>query len=205
MDSLNFDWLNNGESIIDSLTSSTPVDTTDATNEILQYLLQDSNTSQFMPTMQPQPPQGKVADKSAPTPAPTPAHLEFRSKLSIVPSKDNFVTFTPLTDSSKNNAGIKKSKFKEPVFVTESPQNSYKKKKKTLNSSSNQSSGEENSDDDMILDQIINSSSNLKKMTSKERRQVRNKISARNFRVRRKGWFLLFFFFNFLFLLIALL
>ncbi|KAI8576740.1 hypothetical protein K450DRAFT_255358 [Umbelopsis ramanniana AG] len=30
----------------------------------------------------------------------------------------------------------------------------------------------------------------LKKMTSKERRQLRNKISARNFRVRRKGMFI---------------
>lgn len=35
----------------------------------------------------------------------------------------------------------------------------------------------------------IPSSSDLKKMTSKERRQLRNKISARNFRVRRKGEF----------------
>lgn len=33
----------------------------------------------------------------------------------------------------------------------------------------------------------IPSSTDLKKMTSKERRQLRNKISARNFRVRRKG------------------
>jgi hypothetical protein len=33
----------------------------------------------------------------------------------------------------------------------------------------------------------IPSSKDLKKMTSKERRQLRNKISARNFRVRRKG------------------
>lgn len=33
----------------------------------------------------------------------------------------------------------------------------------------------------------IPSSAALKKMTSKERRQLRNKISARNFRVRRKG------------------
>lgn len=30
----------------------------------------------------------------------------------------------------------------------------------------------------------------LAKMTSKEKRQLRNKISARNFRVRRKGEFL---------------
>ena len=33
----------------------------------------------------------------------------------------------------------------------------------------------------------IPSSTDLKQMTSKERRQLRNKISARNFRVRRKG------------------
>ena len=31
------------------------------------------------------------------------------------------------------------------------------------------------------------SESELKNMTSKERRQLRNKLSARNFRVRRKG------------------
>ena len=33
-----------------------------------------------------------------------------------------------------------------------------------------------------------------KKMSSKEKRQLRNKISARNFRVRRKGWSLSLFF-----------
>jgi hypothetical protein len=36
-------------------------------------------------------------------------------------------------------------------------------------------------------DPLKPSPSELKKMTSKERRQLRNKLSARNFRVRRKG------------------
>lgn len=185
MDSMNFDWLNN-----ESLTLAGSVETTEATNDILQYLLQEdtssmNTTAQFMLPIQPQPQlqQQQVTEKVA---IPSTNSNEFRSKLSIVPSKDNFVTITPLTDSSKKSTGIKKAKFKEPIFVTESPQNAYKKKK-SASSPSNHSSGEENSDDDMLLDEMVNNSPNSKKMTSKERRQVRNRISARNFRVRRKG------------------
>lgn len=40
---------------------------------------------------------------------------------------------------------------------------------------------------DSSSDPLKPSASELKKMTSKERRQLRNKLSARNFRVRRKG------------------
>lgn len=189
---MNFDWLDNEKSIIDSLASSAPMDTPDRANDILQYLLQEDggitsnmNTAdKFMPAIQPEP-QSQMTDKPA-----SKASAEFRSKLSIVQSKDNFVTFTPLNDSSKKSTVIKKTKFKEPIFVTESPQNSYKKKKKSNVPQSNNSSGEENSDDDMLLDEELASStspSKLKQMTSKERRQLRNKISARNFRVRRKG------------------
>ena len=42
-------------------------------------------------------------------------------------------------------------------------------------------------DGDSASDPLKPSPSELKKMTSKERRQLRNKLSARNFRVRRKG------------------
>lgn len=180
MDSMNFDWLDHEKSIVDSLGSSMPTNTMDTTNDILRYLLQDTESNINTPgtSLQPQPHQNQMTFKS------TASSSEFRSKLSIVPSEDNFVTFTPLTDSSKKSTGIKKTKFKEPIFVTESPQNSYKKKKLSL---VNNSSGEENSDDDMLLDYVPNSTSNSKKITSKERRQIRNKISARNFRVRRKG------------------
>ncbi|KAI7891220.1 uncharacterized protein EV154DRAFT_420846 [Mucor mucedo] len=134
--------------------------------------------------IQPQPQSQQVTEKPA---VPNNNSSGFRSKLSIVPSKDNFVTFTPLKDSSKKSAGVKKPKFKEPIFVTELPQNAYKKKKPTA-SPSNHSSGEENSDDDMLLDDMVNASPNSKKLSSKERRQVRNRISARNFRVRRKEY-----------------
>lgn len=42
--------------------------------------------------------------------------------------------------------------------------------------------------------QDVLSETQLKQMTSKERRQLRNKISARNFRTRRKGNFLAWLF-----------
>ncbi|KAI7853609.1 hypothetical protein BDC45DRAFT_536304 [Circinella umbellata] len=67
------------------------------------------------------------------------------------------------------------NRMKEPIFVTEVPQNAYKKKKK----SRSQSSDEEDSDEGAM---------ELKKLSSKQRRQLRNKISARNFRVRRKEY-----------------
>ncbi|KAF1802856.1 hypothetical protein FB192DRAFT_1422544 [Mucor lusitanicus] len=117
----------------------------------------------------------------------------FRDAVSVVQEKDNFVTFLPHSTpaTKKKQSGPKKAKFKEPIFVTESPQ-SYKKKKKAASSTaapSNQSSADENSDDDMLLeDDMHHSNSSMKQMTSKERRQLRNKISARNFRVRRKEY-----------------
>ncbi|KAF9111404.1 hypothetical protein BGX27_004980 [Mortierella sp. AM989] len=43
-------------------------------------------------------------------------------------------------------------------------------------------------DDDNGSDSLKPSANDLKKMTSKERRQLRNKLSARNFRVRRKEY-----------------
>ncbi|PKC02440.1 hypothetical protein RhiirA5_364149 [Rhizophagus irregularis] len=41
-----------------------------------------------------------------------------------------------------------------------------------------------------------NNQVDMKKLSSKERRQIRNKISARNFRVRRKGYFQTYIVFN---------
>ncbi|CAO3697140.1 unnamed protein product [Umbelopsis ramanniana] len=50
------------------------------------------------------------------------------------------------------------------------------------------SSGRRNSKMDYDSDEEIHSPEDIKKMTPKERRQLRNKISARNFRVRRKEY-----------------
>ncbi|CAO3677820.1 unnamed protein product [Rhizopus stolonifer] len=63
--------------------------------------------------------------------------------------------------------------FKEPIFMKEMAQPSQKKKKAEVSS---------DSEDDLP------SAEQLKTMTSKERRQFRNRISARNFRVRRKEY-----------------
>ncbi|GAN06477.1 hypothetical protein MAM1_0124d05961 [Mucor ambiguus] len=130
-----------------------------------------------------------------PSSTPTPIVISdatFRDSVSVVQEKDNFVTFLPhSTLASKKQTGPKKAKFKEPVFVTESPQ-SYEKKKNKASAAANpthHSSNEDNSDDDMALeDDMHHTNSSMKQMTSKERRQLRNKISARNFRVRRKEY-----------------
>ncbi|CAO3628346.1 unnamed protein product [Cunninghamella echinulata] len=99
--------------------------------------------------------------------------------------------------SSSRKMRIKKNR--EPIFVTESPQNAYKKKSKRSNnnnngsdykdSSNSSSSPSSNFDDDEDMDdQDQLTSMYTKGMTAKERRQIRNKISARNFRVRRKEY-----------------
>lgn len=80
-------------------------------------------------------------------------------------------------------SGNTATRFKEPIFVTESPQDAYKKKKRK-GASTSQSPSEEDDDFDNLTE---SDRAKLKQMTSKERRQLRNKISARNFRVRRKG------------------
>lgn len=206
MDSINFDWLENDKAIIESLVASStapPTEGSNASNDILQYLLQtDNNTTTALPNMTSsnsfvQPLQQQKPNDNHVTERPmvsSSAATEFRSTVSVVQSKDNFVTFMPLNAPTKKSATPKKAKFKEPIFVTESPQNAYKKKKKPGNNNNSQlshSSGDDNSDDDMMLDEELASStspSKLKQMTSKERRQLRNKISARNFRVRRKEY-----------------
>jgi nitrous oxide reductase len=192
---MNFEWLENDKAIIDTLVTSSTAqpDGSNVSNDILQYLLQTDN-SNTAPLSFHQSPQEKIDNhvtEKAP-PVVSTAASTFRSTVSVVQSKDNFVTFMPLNNPTKKSTAPKKTKFKEPIFVTESPQNAYKKKKKPSNNNASQShsSGEDNSDDDMLLDEELGastSSSKLKQMTSKERRQLRNKISARNFRVRRKG------------------
>lgn len=207
MDSINFDWLENDKNIMDSLVASStaPANDFNASNDILQYLLQTDENDLAAPVPVPS---SVNASAQSTEESSTKSHVpekpmcsvstasEFCSTLSVVQSKDNFVTFMPMNTPTKKSTVPKKTKFKEPIFVTESPQNAYKKKKKSNNSNStsqsSHSSGEDNSDDDMNLDEELAASSSpskLKQMTSKERRQLRNKISARNFRVRRKGWY----------------
>lgn len=193
MDSSNFDWLDNDKSMSESLVASTPVQSSNTSNEILHYLLQDATTNFSPSNIQPmsfQPNQmiEPVNKKSKPLLNESKSIVrttEFNSSLSVVQQEDNFVTFMPVNNTirTKKPSVPKKSKMKDSIFVTELPQNAYKKKKK---SSDQLSSGEENSDDDMLLDEQF-PASKLKNMTPKERRQLRNKISARNFRVRRKG------------------
>lgn len=93
-------------------------------------------------------------------------------------------------------------KKREPIFVTESPQNAYKKKvkKTTFATPTPYSIPSADSNDQQQQHDSFSPLSNgeyenvgisrpldKQNMTSKERRQLRNKISARNFRVRRKG------------------
>lgn len=94
----------------------------------------------------------------------------------------------------RSTNSIKKMRARQPIFVTENPQ--FKKGRKgrkpqqtpqpSGSSSSSPPSNEDSADEDDLIDAT---SSQLKQMTSRERRQLRNKISARNFRVRRKGSF----------------
>jgi hypothetical protein len=121
-------------------------------------------------------------------------------------------TASPLPKPTKESASRKMriKKKREPIFVTESPQNAYKKRNKKSSthngatfalppidehqqqqqqqqqdsSSSPSSHFDDDDDDDVDLNE---SALNKQHLTSKERRQLRNKISARNFRVRRKG------------------
>lgn len=218
MDTIDFNWLNDDGHIMDSLVGLaglTEEPTGQATNnnaatDIFQYLLQpndNSNSSNFEPVtdqqISPHPEKlSNPVENAAAVPATSSNPNDIitdpylKSAVSVIQAKDNFVTFMPMSvPVSQKQSNPKRTKFKEPIFVTESPQSYMKKKKLGMNSSTH-SSGDENSDDDMVLDEELASShvpaSKLKQMTSKERRQLRNKISARNFRVRRKGKFTTF-------------
>ncbi|KAI8637260.1 hypothetical protein BD408DRAFT_424862 [Parasitella parasitica] len=184
--------------------------------DILEYLLQTGNnidnslnpTFQSINAQQTQPhifppststvpasSTNQVAEPQSDNP-PTPIVVTdtvFRDSVSVLQEKDNFVTFLPrsVPAAAKKQAAVKKAKFKEPIFVTESPQSYEKKKKAGAGNTSHHSSAEDNSDDDMLeeeMNPLNNRNGSSKKMTSKERRQLRNKISARNFRVRRKEY-----------------
>ncbi|KAI8886663.1 hypothetical protein K501DRAFT_177271 [Backusella circina FSU 941] len=104
------------------------------------------------------------------------------------PTGGSFFTFvsTASTAPPPPKKSVSKETGKsEAIFVTESPQTMYNKKNNKRSTAHN-SSEEMGSDDDMFEE--IRSSSSYKMMSSKEKRQLRNKISARNFRVRRKEY-----------------
>lgn len=201
MESYDFNWLNNDEDIMDSLIgiASLPDEpmkeaqqpSNNVGSDIINYLLEgtqpnNSNSNIVL---------NQALNQGQPTHKEEELNFVIESTtnnpslpFNVVQGKDNFVTFTPSSAkpaTTKKQATAKKPKFKEPIFVTESPQSFSQKNKKAANSNSNShSSGEDISDNEM---HDVSSSNSLKQMTSKERRQLRNKISARNFRVRRKG------------------
>lgn len=109
-------------------------------------------------------------------------------------------TYNTLNENPRSRK-MRVKKKREPIFVTESPQNAYKKKAKKTTFATpiphsippadikDQQQNDSSSPSSNCEDENIGISSLVDKqhMTSKERRQLRNKISARNFRVRRKG------------------
>lgn len=102
----------------------------------------------------------------------------FEPTLSVVRSEDNFVNMLPGSTSKTPKTSSNRKRFMQPVFVTESPEKAY------ADASSNNKKNFSGSDSE---EDLSRTSQPQKSMTSKERRQMRNKISARNFRVRRKG------------------
>ncbi|KAG2220050.1 hypothetical protein INT45_012226 [Circinella minor] len=133
-----------------------------------------------------------------PTPSTPPQHIKNQSEqqysvtqqqqqqqqmISFFQSNDTHITMVNSNPSppstarkvTKSTQRRQANRMKEPIFVTEVPQNAYKKKKKIRS----QSSDDEDSDEGAM---------ESKKLSSKQRRQLRNKISARNFRVRRKEY-----------------
>jgi hypothetical protein len=89
---------------------------------------------------------------------------------------NNIVETVPITTVSPDKLTIKQEEDEEeekaPVFSE---------------TRSQMTTARRNSKMDYDSDEEIHSPEDIKKMTPKERRQLRNKISARNFRVRRKG------------------
>ncbi|KAG1518741.1 hypothetical protein G6F49_003101 [Rhizopus delemar] len=103
----------------------------------------------------------------------------FEPTLSVVRSEDNFVNMLPGSTSKTPKTSSNRKRFMQPVFVTESPEKAY------ADASSNNKKNFSGSDSE---EDLSRTSQPQKSMTSKERRQMRNKISARNFRVRRKEY-----------------
>ncbi|KAL9555196.1 hypothetical protein MBANPS3_002469 [Mucor bainieri] len=216
-------WLNGDDDVMDSLVGLASIPDEPASSshphpqnlgaDMLDYLLHTGNGNNNNLASQPMNTQHassavpvssststlqQATDQQPSAPSPfVISDAVLRDSVSVVQEKDNFVTFLPhSTPATKKQTASKKAKFKEPIFVTESPE-SYEKKKKNNKATAaansihhnNNSSAEDNSDDDMALeDDMHHSNASMKKMTSKERRQLRNKISARNFRVRRKEY-----------------
>ncbi|KAI8141254.1 hypothetical protein BJV82DRAFT_658631 [Fennellomyces sp. T-0311] len=182
--------LNNGNSTgaIGDITLPTSTSTNSNGSDddnIAQFLMEaeafllGENTSnpfeiqQYNPAPPPPGPQ-PMEEQHQSTPLPQPviqSELPVHSMISMFPANEVSKPPPPPPSSSRRQA----NKMREPIFVTEAPQNAYKKKKKARTPSSD--------DDDTDED-----TAQLKKLTSKQRRQLRNKISARNFRVRRKEY-----------------
>jgi hypothetical protein len=91
-------------------------------------------------------------------------------------SLDNVVDTLPITTVSPDKLLIKQEEEKEP---SQEAKPNVTDKVTHFNRASSKM--------DYDSDEEIHSPEDIKKMTPKERRQLRNKISARNFRVRRKG------------------
>ncbi|KAI9267430.1 hypothetical protein BY458DRAFT_437265 [Sporodiniella umbellata] len=105
--------------------------------------------------------------------------LDTAPNFTPLPTKDttleNNIVFVQDPSSVPSSVKLpKKIRFKEPIFVKGVSHSNNKNKNKSEVSS--------DSEEDTP------SAEHLKSMTSKERRQFRNKISARNFRVRRKEY-----------------
>ncbi|KAI8884060.1 hypothetical protein K501DRAFT_285056 [Backusella circina FSU 941] len=198
MEQTNFQWVNNNQGeimdssialdpLVNQTIQSVPTEggQTDNSKDILNYLLQPNDI--FLPDYIPAAnnPISQVNGQQQVTGVQETTEAPEQPMFSVTESKGNFITFMPSVPTAqstktKSNVIPKKARFKEPIFVTESPYKS--RKKRTAHSS-----GEDGSDDDIDED-FHHSDPSLKMMTSKEKRQIRNKISARNFRVRRKEY-----------------
>ncbi|KAF9436672.1 hypothetical protein BGZ76_003308 [Entomortierella beljakovae] len=104
-------------------------------------------------------------------------HYQQRQQLLISP------LYSPSSSSDSTNFGSIQSSVKaESRVIYPSPP-----MKDDMSMESDSDDGH-NREDNNDSDPLKPSASELKKMTSKERRQLRNKLSARNFRVRRKEY-----------------
>ncbi|KAI7905598.1 uncharacterized protein BX663DRAFT_287454 [Cokeromyces recurvatus] len=209
MESNNLNWINNDNELMEMLVGIASVSgeqsistNNEVSPDVLQCLLPIERNDLVLSSTQQQmsshsssiTPQNNMKEDNS-------HHVDMSNEATIKPlfpssvtvqNSDNFVTFVPTTSIPKKNAPIK-TVFKKPVFISESPQTFIKKKKTALSSSSSNTSGEDNnSDDDVTFEGVLHINNppltNSTPMTSKEKRQLRNKISARNFRVRRKEY-----------------
>jgi hypothetical protein len=98
-----------------------------------------------------------------------------------IATMDNIVETMPITTVSPDKLTIKQE-AEDQDAISETRSQTVE-----MASSTTSSSGRRNSKMDYDSDEEIHTPEDIKKMTPKERRQLRNKISARNFRVRRKG------------------